>query len=44
MRSIEEDFRVELAQIQAESIGRIALDERAYIHLNFYESIDNTVM
>ena len=44
MPSIEEDFWAELAQIEAESIGWIALDESAYIHLDFYESIDNTVM
>jgi hypothetical protein len=31
--SIEEDFRAELAQIQAESIGWIPLEEGAYLHL-----------
>ena len=29
----EEDFQLELAQIQAESIGWIPLDEGAYLHL-----------
>jgi hypothetical protein len=32
MNSIEEDFWLELAQIQAESIGWIPLDEGAYLH------------
>jgi hypothetical protein len=31
--SIEADFSAELAQIQAESIGWIPLDEGAYLHL-----------
>ena len=31
--SIEADFWAELAQIQAESIGWIPLDEAAYLHL-----------
>ena len=31
--SIEADFWAELAQIQAESIGWIPLDEGAYLHL-----------
>jgi hypothetical protein len=31
--TIEEDFQSELAQIQAESIGWIPLDEGAYLHL-----------
>ena len=30
---IEEDFWAELAQIQAESIGWIPLDEDAYLHV-----------
>ena len=30
---IEEDFWAELAQIQAESIGWIPLDEGAYLHV-----------
>jgi hypothetical protein len=32
-RSIEADFWEELAQIQAESIGWIPLDEGAYLHV-----------
>ena len=31
--TIEEDFLTELAQIQAESIGWIPLDEGAYLHV-----------
>ena len=30
---IEKDFWAELAQIQAESIGRIYFDEVAYLHV-----------
>ena len=33
MTTIEQDFQVELAQIQAESIGWIPLDEGAYLHV-----------
>lgn len=33
MNTIEEDFWLELAQIQAESIGWIPLDEDAYLHV-----------
>ncbi len=33
MTSIEEDFWAELAQIQAESIGWIPLEEGAYLHV-----------
>jgi hypothetical protein len=33
MNSIEEDFWLELAQIQAESIGWIPLDEGVYLHV-----------
>ena len=33
MTSIEQDFWLELAQIQAESIGWIPLDESAYLHV-----------
>ena len=33
MLSIESDFLAELAQIQAESIGWIPLDEGAYLHV-----------
>jgi hypothetical protein len=31
--TIEDDFWTELAQIQAESIGWIPLDEDAYLHI-----------
>ena len=33
MTSIEQDFWLELAQIQAESIGWFQLDEGAYLHV-----------
>jgi hypothetical protein len=33
MNTIEEDFWAELAQIQAESIGWIFLEECAYLHV-----------
>jgi hypothetical protein len=33
MRCIEEDFWADLAQIEAESIGWIPLDEGAYLHI-----------
>lgn len=33
MNTIEEDFWLELAQIQAESIGWIPLDEGAYLQV-----------
>lgn len=33
MTPIEQDFWAELAQIQAESIGWIPLDEGAYLHV-----------
>ena len=33
MHSIEEGFWAELAQIEAESIGWIPLDEGAYLHI-----------
>lgn len=33
MPSNEEDFWAELAQIQAESIGWLPLDEAAYLHI-----------
>ena len=33
MPSIESDFSVELAQIQAESIGWILLEEGVYLHV-----------
>ena len=34
MPSIESDFGVELAQIQAESIGWIPLEENLYLHVS----------
>jgi len=34
MPSIESDFLVEVAQIQAESIGWIPLDKGVYLHVN----------
>ena len=33
MKPIEDDYWVELAQIQAESIGWMPLDEDAYLHV-----------
>ena len=33
MNTIEEDFWLELAQIQAESIGWIPLDDGVYLHV-----------
>ena len=33
MTSIEQDFWLELAQVQAESSGWIPLDEGAYLHV-----------
>ena len=43
MCSKKVDFQAELAQIQAEFIGWITLDEGAYLHLGSDESSDNTV-
>jgi hypothetical protein len=43
MTSIEEDFWLELAQIQAESIGWIALDEGAYLHVGSDELVIQVV-
>jgi len=40
---IEEDFWLELAQIQAESIGWIALDEGAYLHVGTDEPVIQVV-
>jgi len=40
----EADFWVELAQIQAESVGWIPLDEGAYLHLVSDESSETTVI
>ena len=37
--TVEEDFQAELAQIQAESIGWIPLDEGAYLHVGSDESV-----
>ncbi len=39
--TIEADFWAELAQIQAESIGWIPLDEGAYLHIGS-DTSDNT--
>ncbi len=41
--TIEEDFWAELAQIQAESIGWIPLDEGAYLHVGSDESVIQVV-
>ena len=38
MPSIESDFSAELAQIQAESIGWIPLEDRAYLHVGSDET------
>jgi hypothetical protein len=38
MPSIESDFSVELAQIQAESIGWIPLEEGVYLHVGSDET------
>ncbi len=43
MPSIEEDFWVELAQIQTESIGWIPLDEGAYLHIGSDEPVIQVV-
>ena len=39
MNNIEEDFWAELAQIQAESIGWIPLEEGAYLHVGSDEGV-----
>ena len=39
MASIEADFLTELAQIQAESIGWIPLDQAAYLHIGSDTSV-----
>ena len=44
MPSIEANFLAELAQIQAESIGWIPLEEGAYLHAGSDESSDNTAI
>ena len=43
MNSIEQDFWLELAQIQAESIGWIPLDEGAYLHVGSDEPVIQVV-
>jgi hypothetical protein len=43
MPSIEAEFWAELAQIRAESIGWIPLDEAAYLHLGSETSIIEVV-
>ena len=43
MPSIEADFWDELAQIQAESIGWIPLDESAYLHIGSDTSVIEVV-
>ena len=43
MTIIEEDFYTELAQIQAESIGWIPLDEGAYLHIGSHEFVIQVV-
>ena len=40
---IEEDFWSELAQIQAESIGWIPMDEAAYLHVGSDEPVIQVV-
>ena len=39
MTSIEDDFWAEPAQIQAESVGWIPLDEAAYLHIGSETSV-----
>jgi hypothetical protein len=41
--SIEEDFQIELAQIQAESIAWIPLEEGAYLHIGTDEPVIQVV-
>ena len=43
MTSIEDDYWLELAQIQAESIGWIPLDEGAYLHVGSDEQVIQVV-
>ena len=43
MNTIEEDFWLELAQIQTESIGWIHLDEGAYLHIGSDELVIQVV-
>jgi hypothetical protein len=41
--TIEQDFWAELAQIQAESIGWITLEEVAYLHVGFDDAVIQVV-
>jgi hypothetical protein len=41
--TIEEDFWAELAQIQAESIGWIPLEEGAYLHVGSDDAVIQVV-
>jgi len=43
MNIVEEDFWTELAQIQAESIGWISLDEGAYMHVGSGDAVIQVV-
>jgi hypothetical protein len=43
MSSIKQDFQSELAQIQAESIGWIPLEEGAYLHKGSDDSVIQVV-
>ena len=43
MNSIEQDFQPELAQIQAESIGWITLEEGAYLHVGSDDAVIQVV-
>jgi hypothetical protein len=43
MNNIEEDFWAELAQIQAESINWIPLDESAYLHVGSDDAVIQVV-
>jgi len=43
MNTIEEDFWLELAQIQAESIGWIPMDEGAYLQVGSDEPVIQVV-
>jgi hypothetical protein len=40
---IEEEFQLELAQIQAEPIGWVHLDEGAYLHVGSDETVIQVV-
>ena len=43
MITIESNFQVELAQIEAEAIGWIPLDEGAYLHVGSVEPVIQVV-